>query len=107
MTLADALKDSLNIPAVKVAQAVGLDNVRRIASDFGIESDLAQGPALALGASESTLIEMVGAYAGILNGGSSVTPYGLTSLTLQGETEPLMEIETGIGERVIREPAAR
>ncbi|MGR3372165.1 transglycosylase domain-containing protein [Pseudooceanicola nanhaiensis] len=107
VTLADALKDSLNIPAVKVAQAVGLDNVRRIASDFGIESDLAQGPALALGASESTLIEMVGAYAGILNGGSSVTPYGLTSLTLQGETEPLMEIETGIGERVIREPAAR
>lgn len=107
VTLADALKDSLNIPAVRVAEAVGLDNVRRIASDFGIESDLAQGPALALGASESTLIEMVGAYAGILNGGSSVTPYGLTSLTLQGETEPLMENETGIGERVIRESAAR
>ncbi|MGR3453809.1 transglycosylase domain-containing protein [Pseudooceanicola sp.] len=107
VTLADALKDSLNIPAVRVAEAVGLDNVRRIASDFGIESDLAQGPALALGVSESTLIEMVGAYAGILNGGSSVTPYGLTSLTLQGEQEPLMENETGIGERVIREPAAR
>jgi len=107
VTLADALKNSLNIPAVRVAQAVGLDNVRRIASDFGIESDLAQGPALALGVSESTLIEMVGAYAGILNGGSSVTPYGLTSLTLQGETDPLMEVESGIGERVIREPAAR
>jgi penicillin-binding protein 1A len=27
--------------------------------------------------SESTLIDMTGAYAGILNGGSSVTPYGL------------------------------
>ena len=45
---------------------------------FGIDSDLAAGPALALGASESTLIEMTGAYAGILNGGSSVTtPRGL------------------------------
>ncbi|WP_375687322.1 transglycosylase domain-containing protein [Pseudooceanicola sp. LIPI14-2-Ac024] len=107
VTLTDALRNSLNIPAVRVAEAVGLDNVRRIASDFGIDSDLAQGPALALGVSESTLIEMVGAYAGILNGGSSVTPYGLTTLTLQGETEPLMEVDTGIGERVITEPAAR
>ena len=46
--------------------------VQSVASDFGIKSDLAAGPALALGASESTLIEMTGAYAGILNGGSAV-----------------------------------
>jgi len=107
VTLETALKQSLNIPAVKVARSVGLDKVRKVAADFGIQSDLAAGPALALGASESTLIEMVGAYAGILNGGSSVTPYGLTELTLQGEEEPLMTVETGIGERVIRESAAR
>ncbi len=69
--------------------------------------DLAQGPALALGASESTLIEMTGAYAGILNGGSSVTPYGLVELRLQGQSEPLMDATGGIGERVIREAAAR
>ncbi|MGR3323628.1 MAG: transglycosylase domain-containing protein [Pseudooceanicola sp.] len=107
VTLAEALRHSLNIPAVRVAQEVGLDNVRQVASNFGIQSDLAAGPALALGVSESTLIEMVGAYAGILNGGSSVTPYGLTELTLQGEEAPLMEIDSGIGERVIRESAAR
>ena len=65
------------------------------------------GPALALGASESTLIEMTGAYAGILNGGSSVTPYGLIELRLQGEDTPLMEQEGGIGERVITEKAPR
>ena len=107
VTLVDALRQSLNIPAVRVAEAVGLDNVRRIANDFGLSSDLAAGPALALGASESTLIEMVGAYAGILNGGSSVTPYGISTLTRQGDSEPLMVNESGIGERVIREPAAR
>jgi len=108
VTLTEALRNSLNIPAVKVAQSVGLDMVRKVASDFGIESDLAAGPALALGASESTLIEMAGAYAGILNGGSSVTPYGLIELRLQGETEALMNNDgTGIGERVIREDAAR
>jgi membrane peptidoglycan carboxypeptidase len=87
---------------------VGRDLVRRIALDFGIESDLAAGPALALGASESTLIEMTGAYAGILNGGSSVTPYGLVELKLMGEDEPLMDAsDVGIGERVIQEDAAR
>ena len=107
VTLEQALMKSLNIPAVRVADAAGLDNVRKIASDFGIESDLAAGPALALGASESTLIEMVGAYAGILNGGSSVTPYGLQEVRLQGDAEPLMGSEGGIGERVIREDAAR
>ncbi|WP_120500234.1 transglycosylase domain-containing protein [Roseovarius sp. EL26] len=107
VTLTYALQHSLNIPAVKVAERSGLDLVRRVASDFGIESDLAAGPALALGASESTLVEMSGAYAGILNGGSSVTPYGLVDLRLQGDDEPLMTTEGGIGERVIRQAAAQ
>lgn len=107
VTLTEALRQSLNVPAVKISEAVGRDLVRRVASDFGIQSDLADGPALALGASESTLLEMAGAYAGILNGGSSVTPYGLTDLRLQGEKEPLMGAGGGIGERVIQESAAR
>ncbi|MEO9781705.1 MAG: transglycosylase domain-containing protein [Sedimentitalea sp.] len=106
VTLADALKDSLNIPAVKVSEKVGRELVRQVASQFGLESDLAAGPALALGASESTLIEMTGAYAGILNGGSAVTPYGLTELKLLGESDPLMGTEGGIGERVIQTQAA-
>ena len=50
---------------------------------------------------------MTGAYAGILNGGSSVEPYGLVELTLKGDTDPLLTQEGGIGERVISETAAR
>ena len=106
VTLTDALANSLNIPAVKISEAVGRDNVRKVATDFGIASDLAAGPAIALGVSESTLIEMVGAYAGILNGGSSVTPYGLVDLRLLGDDVPLMGTAGGIGERVIRKEAA-
>jgi penicillin-binding protein 1A len=107
ITLTQALAESRNIPAVSLSEAAGRDNVRNIAAQFGIDSDLAAGPALALGASESTLIEMTGAYAGILNGGSSVTPYGLVELRLQGEDTPLMGTGGGIGERVIQEMAAR
>jgi penicillin-binding protein 1A len=107
VTLARALRDSLNVPAVKVSEAVGRDKVRLVAGEFGIESDLADGPSLALGVSESTLLEMTGAYAGILNGGSSVTPYGVEALTLVGDSEPLMGASGGMGERVIRPVAAQ
>ena len=106
VTLTDALRNSLNIPAVKLSEAVGRENVRTVASMFGIESDLAAGPALALGASETSLLQMTGAYAGILNGGSSVTPYGLVDLRLLGDEAPLMEQAGGIGERVITRSAA-
>ena len=107
MTLADALKDSRNIPAVRVSEAVGRDAVRQVAEHFGIVSDLAKGPALALGVSEATLVEMTGAYAGILNGGSAVKPYGLIDLRLRGDKAPLITQTGGIEERVIREDAAR
>jgi penicillin-binding protein 1A len=56
---------------------------------------------------ESDLLDMTGAYAGILNGGSSVTPYGLTTLTLKGDSDPLFSKPGGIGERVISEKSAR
>lgn len=107
VTLTKALAESLNIPAVKVSEAVGRDNVRKVASDFGIKSPLDVGPAMALGTSETTLLQMTAAYAGILNGGSSVTPYGVRSLTLMGDDTPLLGQEGGIGERVISEHAAR
>ncbi|MBF9042748.1 glycosyl transferase [Rhodobacterales bacterium HKCCE4037] len=107
VTLTDALRHSLNTPAVRLSEEVGRDLVRTVAAQFGIESDLAAGPALALGASESTLIEMTGAYAGILNGGSAVRPYGMTELRLMGESEPMFEQDTGIQERVISEFSAQ
>lgn len=107
VTMVEALQRSLNIPAVALSELVGRENVRTVAENFGIVSDLANGPALALGASESTLVEMTGAYAGILNGGSAVKPYGLIELRLAGDAEPLLTATGGIRERVIQESAAR
>jgi penicillin-binding protein 1A len=107
VTLVQALQQSLNIPAVILSEEIGRNIVRTVAEGFGIVSDLASGPALALGASESTLVEMTGAYAGILNGGSAVKPYGLVELRLAGESEPLLTATGGIRERVIQESAAR
>jgi len=107
VTLTEALARSLNIPAVRLSETVGRDLVRTVASEFGIESDLADGPALALGASESTLLEMTGAYSGILNGGSAVRPYGLQEVRIVGDDRPLLEQRTGLRDRVISENAAQ
>ena len=107
VTLNEALRQSLNIPAVRISEAVGRENVRRVASNFGISTDLAQGPAIALGASESTLIEMTGAYAGILNQGLSVTPHGITDLRLSGETSLFSGGSNRVGEQVILKQTAQ
>jgi 1A family penicillin-binding protein len=106
VTLTRALTKSLNTATVRVSESVGRENVRTIAEGFGIRSNLADGPAVALGVSESTLIETTGAYAGILNGGSAVTPYGLVELKLQGDSNALMRQQGGMGERVISQQAA-
>ncbi len=107
VTLTEALAQSLNTPAVRVSEAMGRARVREVANAFGLRSDLAEGPALALGASESSLIDMTAAYAGILNGGSAVRPFGIRALTLMGDDAPLFGESTGIESRVISERSAR
>ena len=107
VTLTQALAQSLNTAAVRVSEYVGRENVRQIANDFGITSDLADGPALALGASEASLLETTGAYAGILNGGQSVVPYGMIELRIRSDENPLIGQDGGLGERVITRDAAR
>jgi penicillin-binding protein 1A len=107
VTLTEAFAHSLNIPAVRISEALGRENVRAVANGFGLHSSMAEGPALALGVSEATLLDMTAAYAGILNGGRSVRPYGLVELRLLGEAEPLMGLGGGMGDPVISEAAAR
>ena len=107
MTLAHALANSVNTVAVQVSEEVGRERVRNIARGFGIRSQLVEGPALALGTSESTLLEMTGAYAGILNLGRGVVPYGLVDVRLAGDSRPILERADERGKRVISENSAR
>lgn len=105
MTLTQALASSINTVAVRVSEETGRARVRAVAQDFGIRGKLADGPALALGVSEVTLIETVGAYAGILNGGRRTLPYGLTQITLQGDALPLFAGGASDGPVVLRQDA--
>lgn len=107
VTLAEAFADSINTVAVQVAEDVGRERVTEIAHGFGIRNKLADGPAFALGTSESTLLEMTGAYAGILAGGQRVAPYGLVEIRLSGDRDPILSMSESGGERVISEAASR
>lgn len=106
VTLTQALAQSLNIPAIKISESVGRDLVHKVAYNFGIESELNDTPSMALGTSEASLLEMTGAFAGFLNGGSAVEPYGMRDLRLKGDNDPLFVAKGGIQERVIQPDAA-
>jgi len=69
MTLRSSLMRSQNVPAVKLGQAVGLDNVIDVARKLGIESPLQPVISLPLGSVGVKPLEMAGAYATFANNG--------------------------------------
>jgi penicillin-binding protein 1B len=62
VTMRTALMKSLNVPTVKMAQAVGFGEVVKLARRAGLNMEVRPTPAVALGAYEVTPIEMAGAY---------------------------------------------
>jgi penicillin-binding protein 1A len=75
VTLTQALAMSLNTVAVRLGIEVGPAAVVRTAHRLGIASKLDPNPSIALGTSEVSLTELVGAYAPFANGGRSVSPH--------------------------------
>jgi penicillin-binding protein 1A len=78
MTLFDALKNSVNIVAVKICEAVGPPVVAEYAHRMGITSQLSPTLSLALGASEVTLLDLTKAYTTFPNLGSWAWPTFVT-----------------------------
>lgn len=68
VTLRTALAKSLNAATVRLAGRVGIDNIIGTARKLGITSELQPYLPIALGASDVTLVEMVGAYCGFATG---------------------------------------
>lgn len=106
ISMTTALANSVNTSTIRLQEQIGRDAVIRVARDFGFAHDLSPVRSLGLGPSESTLMEMTGAYAGIRNGGRSVRPYGVVEVAIKGESAPLISQRGGMGERVISQRAA-
>ncbi|MDD1522059.1 MULTISPECIES: transglycosylase domain-containing protein [Bradyrhizobium] len=86
VTLTQALAMSLNTVAIRLGLEVGPKNVVRTAHRLGISSKLEPNASIALGTSEVSVVELVGAYAPFANGGLAVAPHVVTRIrTLSGK----------------------
>jgi penicillin-binding protein 1B len=74
VTLREAIAHSMNVPAVKLAEMVGYDNVESLAKRAGMNLNIRPTPAIALGAYEVTPIEVTGAYTIYVDKGQFVKP---------------------------------
>ncbi|WP_370878623.1 PBP1A family penicillin-binding protein [Pararhizobium capsulatum] len=86
VSVAEAFARSLNAATVGLAQDVGIENVAAAAKELGIDAPLTKGPALSLGASEVSLLDLTGAYASVRAGISPIEPWGM--IDFQAEAQP-------------------
>jgi penicillin-binding protein 1A len=81
ITLRRALADSRNVPAVKLAQRVGMAEVADYARRFGITSPIPPYLPVALGAADLTLYEQTAAYTVFPNDGIRIEPHYISKVT--------------------------
>ena len=74
INLRTALTHSSNVAAVRLLEAVGPERAVEVANRLGVRSARNVGPTLALGTSETTLLEMTSSFAVFANGGLAVEP---------------------------------
>jgi penicillin-binding protein 1A len=79
--LRTAVANSRNIPALKIAEAVGIKTVIDYAKRFGITSNIPAYLPIALGAAEVTLYEETAAFTTFPNDGVRVTPRYIRKVT--------------------------
>jgi penicillin-binding protein 1A len=84
VTLEQALAHSINTVAARLADEVGRENVAATAHRMGIVSQINTDPAMALGTSLVTPLEMAQAYDPFGNGGWGVQAYGVERIRTAG-----------------------
>jgi len=77
----EAVRWSINVPAVLVAKEIGIDKVIRYARALGVTSALPEDLTMALGSASLTPLEMARAYCAFANGGEAVTSTCVSRVT--------------------------
>jgi 1A family penicillin-binding protein len=98
-----ALANSLNIPAVKTLEFVGVPALKEMARRMGITTLTRDdyGLALTLGGGEVSLLELAGAYQVLANGGLRVPPVAFLRIT-DGLGRLIEEYRPPAGDPVVR-----
>ncbi len=86
VTLQRAFAESLNIPALKLSDRIGIRKVIATAHQFGVTTDIPAFLPIALGAAEVSMYEQVAAYSSFPNDGVRLTPHFVRKVaTADGE----------------------
>ena len=72
--LRTGIEQSRNLMTIRLAEEVGMDTVANYAESFGVYNNMSRFLANSLGSEETTLYQMVAAYAMFANGGERVQP---------------------------------
>ena len=105
ITLRRALAQSRNIPALKLADKIGIRVVEDYARRFGITSPLPPYLPVALGAAEMTLLEQTSAYSVFPDDGVRLVPRFVTKVTDYGGRvleEDYPDVKDAISSRTAR-----
>ncbi|HSD46641.1 MAG TPA: PBP1A family penicillin-binding protein, partial [Pyrinomonadaceae bacterium] len=81
VTLRDALVHSLNVVTVEVAMEVTIGRVMSLAAKAGLPKPARAYPAMALGTSEATPLQIASAYTAFANLGTRTTPVAINRIT--------------------------
>ena len=81
VTLRDALVHSLNVVTVEVAMDVTIGRVMSLATKAGLPKPQRAYPAMALGTSEATPLQIASAYTSFANLGTRTTPIAINRIT--------------------------
>ena len=109
MTVRKAVANSFNVPAIEAIEYTGIPNVLNMAGRLGLSEiqnlPLSQtGPAMALGAKETSLLHLTGAYATFANKGVRVPTVSILKINdNQGRTIYQYDEAHPYGQRAVRE----
>lgn len=104
LTLRDAMVRSKNVITVEVAMEVTIGRVMALAAKAGLPHVDKAYPAMALGASEATPLQIASAYTAFAANGSRITPTGINRVTTGNGTT--IAAPTGQRNEVIRPDVA-
>jgi len=100
ITVRKAVEQSRNVPLIRLAMDVGIPKVAATAHRLGIDSDLVEFPALALGAADVTPREMATVYSTLANGGLRPVLHGIAA-ALGPDGKPVRDLQPKKPEQVI------
>lgn len=104
ITLRNAIKDSRNVPAVRLFDQLGSDKVLDFAGRFGfnVENFARNDLTVALGSQDVQPLQMATAYAMLANGGKRIEPVLIKRIeTLQGVVFEAPQVSAAEAEQVI------